>query len=331
MTRSPIAVIGAGSWGTALAVLLARNGSPVTLWDNDPRLLAQLQQQRENQRYLPGVKLPDAITVVEQFDDAFADLQDILLAVPSHAFGKVVSQIHELSLPKYRLAWATKGLEPQTARCLHLVAQSIVGDSIPLAAISGPTFAMEVGQGLPSAMAIAATDQTFMSDMTQRLQNPTFRMHSCDDLIGLQVCGAVKNVLAIATGLCVGLGFGANSRAALITYGLAEMQRLGVALNAKAETFLSVAGLGDLVLTAGDDQSRNRRFGIALGEGQSAEDAKQAIDKVVEGADTITLVWSLAQKHKVDMPLTQAVYEIVIEQADPKTKLLALFSPSEHG
>ena len=323
---STLAVIGAGSWGTALAVLLARNGVPTLLWGHEAEHVARLAKDRRNQEFLPAIEFPARVEPIGDLAAAVARAQDLLVAVPSHAFGDVLRAIAPRMRPGQRVAWATKGLEMGSGRLLHDVAGEALGDGHPLAVISGPTFAGEVARGLPTAVTVASHDAAFASDLAQRMRNDTFRAYTSDDMVGVQVGGAVKNVLAIAAGISDGLGFGANARAALITRGLAEIFRLGLELGGQQETFMGLAGLGDLVLTCTDDQSRNRRFGLALARGASPEQAKAQINQVVEGVPTARVVRRLASAQRVEMPITEQVYAILYQGCTPREAVQALFA-----
>jgi glycerol-3-phosphate dehydrogenase (NAD(P)+) len=316
--KTPIAVLGAGSWGTALAIQLMRHGGPVTLWGHDPEHMAALAAQGSNERYLPGIKLPEGLMFEPDLKAAVSDVQDILVVVPSHAFRSVLVAIQPTMTGASRLVWATKGLEAGSGKLLDEVATEVLGEKLPMAVVSGPTFAREVAEGLPTAVTVASQDEGFARDMAGRFHNGTFRAYTSDDVIGVEVGGAVKNVLAIAAGIADGLGFGANTRAALITRGLAEMMRLGETLGGHRETFMGLAGLGDLVLTCTDNQSRNRRLGLALGGGEKMEDALAQIDQVVEGVQTAREVFELAQREAVDMPITEQVYEVLYEGRPPR-------------
>ena len=289
MDSKPIAVLGAGSWGTALAIQLARAGRPVLLWGRGAAHLAACASARRNERYLPEAAFPPTLQLEPDLGRAVSAARDLLIVVPSHSFRSLLLEVNEFvgasllatvgSKPPptpegHRLAWATKGFEVATGLLPHQVAQQVLGPDMPLAVLSGPTFAREVGAGLPTAMTVASNDQTFAADLALALSSHHFRAYTSPDLIGVEVGGAVKNALAIGTGIADGLGFGANTRIALITRGLAEMTRLGVALGARPETFMGLAALGDLVLTCTDDQSRNRRFGLAIARGKSPAEAQ---------------------------------------------------------
>jgi len=334
MPERPIAVLGAGSWGTALAIHLARNDQPALLWGNEPAHLAELRAERANTRYLPGISLPPLLTPADDLAQVLAQVRDVLVVVPSHAFRSVLEAIvawhHSAAVAlegrHRRIVWATKGLDPTNGRLLHEAAAEILGPSIPVAILSGPTFAAEVAAGMPTAITLASQDQSFSSDLVTRLHDDRFRVYTSDDLIGVGLGGAVKNVLAIATGIADGLKFGANTRAALVTRGLAEIMRLGVALGGQRETFMGLAGLGDLVLTCTDNQSRNRRLGLALASGQDAGQAQQAIGQVVEGVTTAREVRQLARSCDVDMPIVSQVYRVLYEQLPLEQAVASLFA-----
>src|ERR1700723_1295181 len=262
----PMAVIGAGSWGTALAIQLAREGHPPQLWARDPAQADAMRLARRNQRYLPDAEFPDSLQVTSDLRAALDKARDALIAVPSHAFRATLENIEPHLGPHTRIAWATKGFEAATGLLPHQVAQQILG-SRSGAVLSGPTFAKEVGAGLPTAMTVASGDERFAKELALSLSGPSFRAYTQSDIMGVEVGGAVKNVIAIGSGIADGMGFGATTRVGLITRGPAEMMRLGVKLGAQRETFMGLAGLGDLVLTCTDDQSRNRRLGLALGRG----------------------------------------------------------------
>jgi glycerol-3-phosphate dehydrogenase (NAD(P)+) len=319
-------VLGAGSWGTALALQLARSGAPVILWDHDAAQVARLRTERENKRYLPGVTLPDNIRLEADLATALRAARDVLVVVPSHAFRSVLQTVRPLLPADHRVCWATKGLEAGSGRLLHEVAEEVLGRAVPLAVISGPTFAREVAEGLPTAVTVAARDQAFARELAQRLHTETFRAYTSDDVIGVEVGGAVKNVLAIAAGIADGLGFGANARTALITRGLVEIMRLSELLGGRHDTLMGLAGLGDLVLTCTDNQSRNRRLGLALGTGQTLTAALAAIDQVVEGVQTAREVHALAQRIGVEMPITEQVYAVLYQGVAPKQAVHALLT-----
>lgn len=310
---APIAVLGAGSWGTALAIQFARAGRTVKLWGRDPAHLEELARERCNKRYLPDAVFPDTLDVESDLRLALDDCSDVLIAVPSHAFRALLTGLAPLLRKDMRLAWATKGFELASGKLPHQVALEVLGSNYPMAVLSGPTFAREVGAGLPTAMTVAATDEHFALALAQSLSGLNFRAYTSSDIVGVEVGGAVKNVLAIGAAISDGLGFGANTRIALITRGLVEMTRLGVALGAQRDTFMGLAGLGDLVLTCTDNQSRNRRFGLAFASGKTVAEAEKSIGQVVEGVPAARAVHEVAGKHGVDMPICRQVYRMLYE------------------
>jgi glycerol-3-phosphate dehydrogenase (NAD(P)+) len=305
------AVLGAGSWGTALAIQLARKGNPTVLWGRDARHLAELTRDRCNRRYLPDAAFPELLQVEPDLGKAVGTDRTLLLAVPSHGLRGTLTAIAGLVRPDTRIAWATKGFEVDSGLLPHQVAMAVLGKGMPMAVLSGPTFAREVGAGMPTAITIASTDAAFALDLARSLSDLHFRAYTSTDIVGVEVGGAVKNVLAIGAGISDGLGFGANSRVALITRGLVEMTRLGIALGARPETFVGLAGLGDLVLTCTDNASRNRRFGLALAAGTGVADAERQIGQVVEGLPAALAVRQVAERAGVEMPLCEQVYRVV--------------------
>jgi glycerol-3-phosphate dehydrogenase (NAD(P)+) len=318
----PMTVVGAGSWGTALAIHLAREGHPTRLWGRDGAQLGEMQRARRNERYLPGAEFPDGLQITPRLDQALEGARDALIAVPSHAFRATLESIKPHLNPDTRIAWATKGFEVATGMLPHQVARQVLGER-PGAVLSGPTFAKEVGAGLPTAMTVASADEGFAKELALRLSGLSFRAYTQVDIMGVEVGGAVKNVIAIGSGIADGMGYGANTRVALITRGLAEMMRLGVKLGAARETFMGLAGLGDLVLTCTDDQSRNRRFGMALGRGQSLSEAQDGI-QVVEGLSAARAVHDVALRLAVDMPICREIYRVMHEAKPVRAAVQAL-------
>jgi len=322
--RTPVAVLGAGSWGTALAVHLARTGHPVFLWGRDRVQLHDCAVQRRNARYLPEAPFPELLQVEPGLANALAPCEDVLVVVPSHAFRAMLTQLRPLLRPGARLAWATKGFELETGLLPHQVASEVLGEAMPKAVLSGPTFAKEVGQGLPTAMTVASSDGDHALRLAKMLSGDRFRAYSSDDVTGVEVGGATKNVLAIGAGISDGLGFGANTRIAMITRGLAEMMRLGVALGADRETFMGLAGLGDLVLTCTDNQSRNRRFGLALAQGKGSQQAQAEIGQVVEGVLAAEAVTRVARQAGVEMPISEQIHRVIHHGLAPREAVTAL-------
>ncbi|MGL5286635.1 MAG: NAD(P)H-dependent glycerol-3-phosphate dehydrogenase [Aeromonas sp.] len=325
--KAAISVLGAGSYGSALAISLARNGHPTLLWGHDAAHVAELTQDHCNKAFLPDVPFPDSLLLTADLQEAVQAAPVLLLVVPSHVFGDVLTRVKPFLRPDSRIAWATKGLEPDSGRLLQEVAREVLGEAMPLAVISGPTFARELAAGMPTAISVASTDPAFAEDLSHLLHcGRSFRVYTNPDFVGLQLGGAVKNVIAIGAGLSDGLGFGANARTALITRGLVEMQRLGVALGADAKTFMGMAGLGDLVLTCTDNQSRNRRFGLALGAGKGTQQAMDEIGQVVEGYRNTKEVHLLAARCGVEMPICEQIYKVLYEGKNPKEAAIALLS-----
>ncbi|MGE0080567.1 MAG: NAD(P)H-dependent glycerol-3-phosphate dehydrogenase [Thiohalomonadaceae bacterium] len=320
-----IAVLGAGSWGTALAIVLARNGARVLLWGRDRGQLQAMAAERRNERYLPGIVLPEGLDPCADLREAVTAANDLLLAVPSHAFRHTLCTVAPW-LGSRRIAWATKGLEPGSRKLLDQVVRESLGAETAMAIVSGPTFAREVARGLPTAVTVAGSDEDIAGHFARMLHDHTLRAYTSTDLIGVQIGGAVKNVLALAAGIADGLGYGANTRAALITRGLAEMMRLGIALGGQPETFMGLTGLGDLVLTCTDDQSRNRRVGLALGQGMPLAEAIAQVGQAVEGVKSAPEVRDLARSLQVEMPITEQVCRVLLEGASPHDAVHALLT-----
>jgi len=319
-----IAVIGAGSWGTALAVQLGRAGQFPTLWAREPEVIEALRNERCNTIFLPGIRVPDSVNVNGNLAEVVSQHRDLLICVPSHVFRQILEIIKPDLVSGVRVAWATKGFELSTGKLPHQVAHETLGLETPLAVMSGPTFAIEVGLGLPTAMTVAATNPDYADELAWRFSDRNFRAYTSADMIGVEVGGAVKNILAIATGLSDGLKFGANTRVALITRGLAEMTRLGVALGANADTFMGLSGMGDLVLTCTDNQSRNRRMGLALAAGKTVEQAAKEIGQVVEGVKAAAAVRKAAMELQVEMPICEQVYRMLYEGVSVQAAIEAL-------
>ena len=323
---SKIAVLGAGSWGTALAIQLARSHHDVYLWGHLDTEVQQIQDLRENRQYLPGVQLPDNLQAFSDLAACVADAEEVLVVVPSHAFAAVIEKLKPLIGKNTALSWASKGLSPTNNALLSEVCTQILGSEHSLAVISGPTFAMEVARGLPTAIVIASEQEAHAERLASYLQHGAFRPYTSNDVIGVQVGGAAKNIMAIAAGISDGLGYGANSRAALISRGLAEISRFGLALGGQPETFMGLAGLGDLVLTCTDDQSRNRRLGLALADGKTIEQAKQEIGQEVEGIGTAREIYLKAREIGVEMPITDQAYRVLYENLPPEKAVQSLLS-----
>lgn len=304
MKKSTVAILGAGSWGTAVAIHIASSGHHVMLWGRDPQHVQSMQQSRSNIRYLPDTVFPETLTITANLQDAVESTDHIIIAVPSHAFMDICL---ELDKPKHGLSWITKGLDPHTNQLLSQQVLKKWGADFPIAIISGPSFAREVAKGMPTAVVLAGNNPDYLDAIHPLLHHHVMRVYNSQDIIGVQWCGAVKNVIAIACGISDGLHYGANAKAALITRGLAEMSRIGIHLGGRQETFMGLAGVGDLVLTCTDDQSRNRRFGLAIGQGATCDEAEQQIGQVVEGKYNAAQVCALAEKFQIEMPICQQV------------------------
>ncbi|MFQ5994590.1 MAG: NAD(P)H-dependent glycerol-3-phosphate dehydrogenase [Acidiferrobacterales bacterium] len=319
-----IAVLGAGSWGTALAILTARNGYTAWLWGHDHKAMERLATARENLKYLPGIAFPAELEVCTGLDELAGQTRHWLVAAPSHAFRTLLQQLEPHSTPRTILAWATKGLEPGSGKLLHQVVQEVLGEKVHLGVISGPTFAREVARDLPTAFTVAADTDDIAEEIARWLRNPRTRVYTSRDMAGVQLGGAIKNVMAIAAGISDGLGFGANARAGLITRGLAELTRLGVAMGGEKDTFMGLAGAGDLILTCTDDLSRNRRVGLGLGQGRKLADILAELGQEAEGVATTRELFTLAQRLGIDMPITEQVYRVLYEQHSPEQAVQAL-------
>jgi glycerol-3-phosphate dehydrogenase (NAD(P)+) len=323
--RAPVAVVGAGSWGTALAIHLGRVGAPVRLWARDPALAQTVRAARENARYLPGLALPDAVTVTAEAGAALGGAATVLIAVPSHFVEPVLARVGEHVPPRAVLVSATKGLEPRRGlRISQLLADRLPGRAV--AVLSGPSFAREVGQGRPTALVVACADEAVAADLQRALAGPALRLYTNRDVLGVELGGALKNVMAIATGLVDGLGLGENARAALVTRGLAEIVRLGTAAGAQPTTFAGLAGLGDLVLTCTGSQSRNHALGREIARGRPLGAVEAGTPMVAEGVRTVSSVLRMARESGVTMPICEEVAAVLFEGkpvADALASLLA--------
>ncbi len=324
--EKPILILGAGSWGTALALHLSRLGQSVYLWSNEKNHIMDMQKEGMNKRYMPDHAFPSSLIPTLDLPRALQLCDDILIAVPSSGFRDLMIHLKPQLKTSSRLIWVTKGLDESTGTLLHETLRDIVNDHYPYAVLSGPSFAGEVAAGLPTAVVVASYHKDFAENVSKRFNSPVFRVYLTHDVIGVEIGGAVKNVMAIATGISDGMGFGTNARCALITRGLAEITRLGVALGAEPETFTGLAGLGDLVLTCTDNQSRNRRFGLAMSQGTHANDAMKEIGQVVEGKRNAELVVKLARRVHIEMPIAEAVCHILEGKITPRDAMRDLLS-----
>lgn len=311
--KQPIVVLGAGSWGTALAIHLASSGHDVLLWGNEPDHIQLLSEQRCNEEFLPGVSFPKSLKLTADLKRAMIDPAWVLIAIPSHAYRIFLNKNKDLFKKEVGVAWASKGLEVGSGKLIHQVLTEELTHCKKIAVISGPTFAGEVANKLPTALTVASTSDSFSKQISKDLHSGRFRVYSSSDLIGVELGGALKNVLAIAAGAADGLGFGANTRAALITRGLAEMMRLGEAMGGKRETFMGLAGMGDLILTCTDNQSRNRRTGLLLSQGKTLNQVHAEIGQAIEGIKTAKEVVVLAKQYDVEVPICEQVYRVIYE------------------
>jgi glycerol-3-phosphate dehydrogenase (NAD(P)+) len=320
-----VCVLGAGSCGTALAAVLARNGVATTLWGRDAGALAQMQATRRNARYLPDLELPEALRVSADLDACVRGADVVLIVTPSHAFGDLLARIAPAFPAGAGLAWATKGFDPQSGRFLHELAAEWL-PAAPAAIITGPSFAREVAQGLPTAVTVHSATPAFAQQVAELLHCTRFRAYTGSDMVGAELGGAMKNVLAVATGVADGMQLGLNARAGMITRGLNEMLRLGAAIGARPETLMGLAGLGDLVLTCTGDLSRNRRLGIALGRGVPLREAIAEIGQVVESVETVDTIMRLATAAGLDLPIASGVQRVLHEEITPAEGLRELLA-----
>lgn len=322
ITAPQMTILGAGSWGTALAIQMAQR-HPVLLWGHQPAAIQTYRTAQQNTCYLPGIPFPPNLQLTAQLSEALSSTNDVMLVVPSHAFAATCALIAAHKPDLTSLSWATKGLEPETHQLLSEVARRYFPNAA-LAMLTGPTFAKEVAQGLPTAVALAAPDAAYRTHLAQLIHSERFRVYTTSDLIGVQLGASCKNVMAIAAGIADGLGFGANARAALITRGLTEITRLTLALGGQADTLMGLAGLGDLSLTCTDNQSRNRRMGLAIAQGKTLAQAQTEIGQAVEGIATAREVYRKAQDLRIEMPITEQVYRILYEAIAPRAAVSQL-------
>lgn len=320
-----ITVIGSGSWGTALAIMLGNNGHSVKIWARSAETVDALNQDRENKKYLPHIKLPDAVVATHDRLEAVKDAEIIILAVPSRGVTQTVQDFAPLFRPEQVLVNVAKGLEESTLRRLSVVIHEAV-PQCELCVLSGPSHAEEVGKGIPTACLITSENEEISMMIQAEFMNPAFRLYTNTDMIGVEMGAALKNVMALAAGMSDGLGFGDNTKAALMTRGITEMARLGIAMGAKAETFAGLSGIGDLIVTCTSMHSRNRRAGILLGQGKSLDETLAEVQQVVEGVNTVQTAIELAQRYDVEMPITQAIHDVLFGGKPSKQAVLELMS-----
>lgn len=319
-----ISVLGAGAWGSALAIRLAGH-MPVVLWTRSAEHAQSMAQERENRRYLPGFALPSGLTVSADLSSAMTDADLLIVAVPSNGFRPLTLALRQLSVAT-PIVWLCKGLETGSQKLPHAVLAEAWPEHPSAAVLSGPSFAHEVARGLPAALTVASPDADFARQVARELHDPQLRLYASTDVVGVELGGAVKNVIAIAAGISDGLGFGLNARAALVTRGLAELTRLGLKLGGRPETFMGLSGMGDLILTCTGDLSRNRQLGLRLAAGESLEGALRELGHVAEGATTALEVLRLARELDVEMPITEAVVQILNQEMPPREAVAALLA-----
>jgi glycerol-3-phosphate dehydrogenase (NAD(P)+) len=308
---SRIAVLGAGSWGTALSIHLARNGHQVRLWGRDGQLVARMRDERRNSAFLPEVPFPSGITATSRMDEALDAAAYVLTAVPSHGLRAVVRAAAPLLPARVALISATKGIEPETLRRMSEVIAEEVGEHHRVAVLSGPSFALEVARQLPTAVSVACADVEIATAVQFEIRGPSLRLYVTDDVVGVEVGGAIKNVIAIAAGVVDGLGLGHNAKAALITRGLVEVARLACALGARRDTLAGLSGLGDLVLTCTGELSRNRYVGVELGRGRPIGEIVAGMRMVAEGVRTTHAALALGAQHGIELPITSQMAAVI--------------------
>lgn len=311
-----VGVVGAGSWGTTLSLYLHGLGHEVTLWVFEEDLFRMMLEERVNAFYLPGVRISEGIRVTNSLQETASRGECLLLVTPSHAFRCVMADLKEFVEGHHVVVSATKGIENDSLMTMSQVVTSVLGE-VPFAALSGPSFAKEVVLGSPTAVTIASKDVGLAMRLQQEFSSDRFRIYAHDDVIGTELGGSAKNVMAIAVGISDGLGFGMNARAALMTRGLTEMMRLGVRMGAKPMTFTGLSGLGDLILTCTGDLSRNRTVGLRLGMGDKLDEITKGMKGIAEGVRTTRSLYRLAEVHGIDMPITREVYMVLYEGKDP--------------
>ncbi len=310
-------VLGAGSWGSAIALVASQNNIQVRLWDHDHKHITDIAETRRNEKYLPGINIPEEIICFSSLADACKDVQDILIVVPSKAVPEVVNKIKPYLHADVGITICSKGLDLQSGQFLHESINHILGEHIAIGVLSGPSFAMEVAKGLPTAITYATKNNVLATRIIPRLARPNFRIYRSDDIQGVQLGGFLKNIYAIAAGISDGLNLGANARSALITRALAEMFRFGHVLGAKPQTFSGLSGVGDLILTCTDNQSRNRRFGLKIGQGLTAIQAIAELGCLVEGYANVEDVYHLTQRYDLTQPIIEQVYNVIYKNKLP--------------
>lgn len=324
-----ISIIGAGSFGTAMAVVAARSGHEVAMWAHDPRIAEVIGESRSNRVYLAPIPIPETIHATSSMADAVAFSDVLFMVVPSHHYRAVLEQVKAHVTRPVKIISATKGIENETLDRMSTVAANVLGASLAgFAALSGPTFALETARGDPTVAVVASSDVMFAEEVQRLLSSPSFRLYNSTDVVGVELAGSLKNVIAIAAGVLEGLGLGSNTNAALITRGLHEITKLGIALGGRPETFAGLAGMGDLVLTCTGALSRNRSLGVALGRGKLLNAILSETREVAEGVKTSKSAKQLAERHHIEMPITAEVYQVLYESESPRTAIQRLMSRS---
>ncbi len=324
--KSKVAVIGAGSWGTALAILLSQKGQEVFLWGKEVDQIQQMNSTRQNAQYLPGRHFPPTLYAFSEMEKCIEGSGVVVMAVPSHAYREVYKQAYPLLAEKTVVVSVVKGIETTTLKTMtQVMVEESLGKELYFSVLSGPSFAEEVAAGQPTAVTVASKESVVAREIQHLFSSQFFRVYTSSDTLGLEICGAMKNVIAIASGICDGLGYGLNTRAALITRGLAEMTRLGLAMDAEPATFAGLGGLGDLVLTCTGNLSRNRSVGLKLGSGQTLHDILAEMIMVAEGVNTTLSCFLLAQKKKVEMPILEQMYAVLYQNKRCEDAVRTLF------
>ena len=311
-----VAIIGDGGWGTTLAVLLHKKGHEVGLWGAFPEYTREMSKKRQNPKFFPGIKIPKGIVITSNLDKVLSGAEVVVLAVPSQFMRGVLGKLKGTDLSRAILVSATKGIENKTLMRMSELIRDVLG-KVKLAVLSGPTIAYEVAHGMPTTVVIASEDEKTAKTAQDALMTERFRIYTSNDVIGVELGGALKNTIAIGAGISDGLKFGANSKAALLNRGIVEITRLGVAMGAQKETFAGLSGVGDLITTCISTHGRNRWLGEEIGRGKKLDEILRSTEMVVEGVATAKSVHALAGKHKVDMPITEQVYQVLYEGKDP--------------
>lgn len=320
-----VTVIGSGSWGTALAVMLAKEGHPVTIWARREDAVQELLEKRTNEKYLPGIAIPETIQATTDREEAVRNADIIILGVPSRAVAQTVRDFSPYLKTWQILVNVAKGLEPDTLLRLSEVIHR-EAPQCEVCVLSGPSHAEEVAKGIPTTCLITCENEAAAKIVQDEFANPRFRLYTNTDMIGVEIGAAIKNVMALAAGMTDGLGFGDNTKAALMTRGIAEMKRLGLAMGGRAETFAGLSGIGDLIVTCTSMHSRNRRAGILLGQGKSLQETLDEVKMVVEGVNTVQVACALAEKYNVSMPITQAIYQVLFHGKNAEDAVLELMT-----